>query len=123
VKILPAAAIAVLAFTSPAALASAPAAAPAAPAAAPTEGSAGLCILMGDMGQVIDARIAQTSGDAAMDQDVVALARTLRWSPPYPRPGWLGMRITLSKHGPISPPPGSPPHCSASSDDDVGDAI
>ena len=121
-KIFPAAAIAALAFASAAALASPPAT-PSAPAAGPTEGSAGLCVLMGDRGQVIDARIAQTSGDAAMDQDVVALARTLRWSPPYPKPGWLGMRITLSQHGPIAPPPGSPPHCSGASDRDIGDAI
>ena len=86
------------------------------PPALPPAPSAGLCVLLGERGQVIDARIAQTSGDAAMDDDAMALVRKLQWAPPYPKPGWLGGRITLSQAAPKPAAPGSMPHCSAASD-------
>jgi TonB family protein len=84
--------------------------------------AAGLCVKLDDMGEVVDARIAQTSGDPALDQNAVALAHQLQWSPPYPKAGWLGVRITLSP-SPEPATPGAVPHCSAASDDSVASAI
>lgn len=84
--------------------------------------AAGLCVKLDDMGEVIDARIAQTSGDPALDQNAIALAHQLQWSAPYPKAGWLGVRITLSP-SPEPAPPGAVPHCSAASDDSVASAI
>ena len=78
--------------------------------------SAGLCVRLDDQGKVIDAQIAQTSGDQALDQNAVELARTLQWAPPYPKAGWLGVRITLSDTQPGPTPAGALPHCSAASD-------
>ncbi len=85
--------------------------------------SAGLCVRLNEMGQVIDAQIAQTSGDPALDENAVALARTLQWAPPYPKPGWLGVRVTLSDSAPGPTPAGALPHCSAASDSKAGLAI
>ncbi len=85
--------------------------------------SAGLCVRLNEMGQVIDAQVAQTSGDPALDENAVALARTLQWDPPYPKPGWLGVRVTLSNNGPSPTPAGALPHCSAASDSKAGLAI
>jgi TonB family protein len=103
--------------------ASAAPAAPAAPTpsvqAAPSQPdiqSAGLCVRLNDQGEVIDAQIAQTSGDETLDENAVALARTLQWAPPYPKAGWLGVRITLSNTGPGPTPAEALPHCSAASD-------
>ena len=95
---------------------------PAEPAQPPSQ-SAGLCVRLNEMGQVIDAQIAQTSGDAALDQNAVALARTLQWAPPYPKPGWLGVRVTLSDTGPSPTPAAALPHCSAASDSKSAVAI
>lgn len=118
VKIL-AAAVCALALSSAAAMAeTAPT-----PAAAAAPQSAGLCVLLDEKGQVIDARIAQTSGDPSLDENAVALARQLQWSPPYPQPGWLGVRITLSPSGPGPSRPGAMPHCSAASDAAVANSI
>ena len=89
----------------------------------PASQSAGLCVRLNDSGQVIDAQIAQTSGDPALDENAVALARTLQWAPPYPKPGWLGVRVTLSNDGPSPTPAGALPHCSAASDSTSGLAI
>jgi TonB family protein len=78
--------------------------------------SAGLCVRLNDKGEVVDAQIAQTSGDETLDENAVALAKTLQWAPPYPKAGWLGVRITLSNTGPSPTPAEALPHCSASSD-------
>src|SRR6185503_2741646 len=94
------------------ALAQVPDAQPARPAAQ----SAGLCVRLDGEGKVIDAQIAQTSGDETLDQNAVELARTLQWAPPYPKAGWLGVRITLSDTQPGPTPAGALPHCSAASD-------
>ncbi len=120
-RILASTALAALAFTGAAAFAqtSAPSSGP---AAAPAS-SAGLCVLLGDRGEVIDARIAQTSGDQDLDANAVDLARKLRWSAPYPKAGWLGVRITLSEAAPAAAPPGSMPHCSAASDARIAESI
>jgi len=84
--------------------------------------SAEICVLLDDKGQVLDARLAETSGDPRIDQDAIDLARKLQWEPPYPKPGWLGVRITLGgTPGPM--PEQSLPHCSSSSDDRYSDAI
>ncbi len=72
---------------------------------------------------MIDARIAQTSGDQDLDANAVNLARKLQWSAPYPKAGWLGVRITLSEAAPGAAPPGSLPHCSAGSDARTAEAI
>ena len=121
-RILASTAALVLAFAGAAALAetSAPSSGPAATAPAY---SAGLCVLLGDRGEVIDARIAQTSGDQDLDANAVNLARKLQWSAPYPKAGWLGVRITLSEAAPAAAPPGSMPHCSAASDASIADSI
>ena len=106
------------------AAASARASAPAAGAEADQPAySAGLCVLLDDRGQVIDARIAQTSGDQGLDDNAITLARKLQWSAPYPKAGWLGVRITLSEAAPATPAPGSLPHCSAASDARAADTI
>ena len=84
--------------------------------AQPGPQSAGLCVRLNDTGEVIDAQIAQTSGDQALDENAIALARKLQWAPPYPRAGWLGVRITLSDSAPGPTPAGALPHCSAASD-------
>jgi TonB family protein len=79
--------------------------------------SAGVCILLNDRGQVLDARLAQTSGDPQLDSDALQLARQLQWNPPYPKPGWLGVRVTL---GELPPGPATRqglPHCSSGSDE------
>ncbi len=121
-RILASTAFAALALA--AAAASAQASAPAtAPAADEPAYSAGLCVLLDDRGQVIDARIAQTSGDQGLDDNAINLARKLQWSAPYPKAGWLGVRITLSEQPPATPAPGSLPHCSAASDARAADAI
>ncbi len=104
-----AAAIAAISLAGGAAVAQAPAAAQPAPQAQ----SAGLCVLLDERGQVMDARLAQTSGDPDLDQNAIALARKLQWSPPYPQPGWLGVRITLSNTSPAGAPAGPVPHCGA----------
>ena len=84
--------------------------------AQPDAQSAGLCVRLNDRGEVIDAQIAQTSGDEDLDQNAVALARTLQWAPPFPKAGWLGVRITLSNSGPNPTPAEALPHCSADAD-------
>ncbi len=78
--------------------------------------SAGLCVLLDGKGQVTEARLVQTSGDPQVDQDAVDLARKLQWSPPYPRAGWLGMRITVGDAPPGPTPKEALPHCDAASD-------
>ncbi len=118
VKILAPCIVAVAAFAGAAAFAQAPSPSADAPAY-----SAGLCVLLDDRGEVIDARIAETSGDQDLDDHAVVLARKLQWSPPYPKAGWLGVRITLSQAAPAAAPPGSLPHCSAASDAKFSDAI
>ncbi|HEY5410080.1 MAG TPA: TonB family protein [Caulobacteraceae bacterium] len=118
-RVLLAAAIAVFSLAGGTALAPAPSAAQPAPQAQ----SAGLCVLLGEKGEVIEARLAQTSGDPDLDQNAIAQARKLQWSPPYPQPGWLGVRITLSDTGPGDAPAGVPPHCSAASQAVPADAI
>ncbi len=104
-------------------LASGAAVAPAAAQPAPQAQSAGLCVLLDERGQVMDARVAQTSGDPDLDQNAIAVARKLQWSPPYPQPGWLGVRITLSNAGPAGAPAGPVPHCSTASGAAGADAI
>lgn len=111
--------IAAAALLAGAAFASPPAATPPTPA---SPLSAGLCVLLGDSGQVVDARLAQTSGDPSLDQDALTLAKKLQWAPPYPKAGWLGVRITLGGSRP-DPAKGSAPHCSASSDAAVASEI
>lgn len=84
--------------------------------------SAGLCVLLDNQGRVLDARLAQTSGDPKIDEDAVELARKLQWAPPYPEPGWLGVRITLgAAPGPTSPQ--DMPHCGSTPDPRFKDAI
>lgn len=121
VKILAApllAAASLLAIAGPVAFAQTDQVAPAPPIqAAPSDAqSAGLCVRLNDKGEVVDAQIAQTSGDATLDENAVALAKTLQWAPPFPKPGWLGVRITLSNTGPNPTPAEALPHCSAASD-------
>jgi TonB family protein len=83
--------------------------------------SAGVCVLLNETGHVLDARLAQTSGDARLDSDALQLARQLQWSPPYPKAGWLGVRVTL---GAVPPgPPTGLPHCSAGSDVGTGQPL
>ena len=77
--------------------------------AQPATQSAGLCVRLNDKGEVVDAQIAQTSGDPALDENAVALAKTLQWAPPFPKAGWLGVRVTLSNDGP-SPTPAAALH-------------
>lgn len=93
------------------------------PAASEPASSAGLCVLLDDRGQVIDARIAQTSGDPSLDDHAVSLARRLRWNAPFPNAGWLGVRITLSQAAPAAAPKGSMPHCSVASYSATANAI
>ena len=94
-----------------------------APIAATAAYSAGLCVLLDDQGQVIDARIAQTSGDASLDDHAVSLARRLQWIAPFPKAGWLGVRIVLSETALAAAPKGSMPHCSAASGAAHADAV
>jgi TonB family protein len=101
---------------APAAIAQTTQAAPAQSGAQSDTQSAGLCVRLNDRGEVVDAQIAQTSGDEMLDENAVALAKTLQWAPPYPKPGWLGVRITLSNTGPNPTPAEALPHCSAASD-------
>ena len=118
VKILVSTAIAAaLAFVGPTAFAQ-----DFGPAAPEPASSAGLCVLLDDRGQVIDARIAQTSGDASLDDHAVSLARKLQWNAPFPKAGWLGVRITLSRAA-AAAPKGSMPHCSVASDAATANAI
>lgn len=91
--------------------------------ASPETQSAGLCVRLNDQGEVVDAQIAQTSGDPVVDQNAVELAKTLQWAPPYPKAGWLGVRVTLSNVGPSPTPAGALPHCSVASDSKSGIAI
>ncbi len=121
-RILASTAVAALAFAGAAAFAQTSESSSGPAAAAPAY-SAGLCVLLGDRGEVIDARIAQTSGDQDLDANAVNLARKLQWSAPYPKAGWLGVRITLSEAAPRAAPPGSLPHCSAASDARAAEAI
>jgi TonB family protein len=79
--------------------------------------SAGVCILLNDTGRVLDARLAQTSGDPELDSDALQLARQLQWNPPYPKAGWLGVRVTLGEPPQGPAPRQGLPHCSAGSDD------
>ena len=123
-KILALASIVAASLAASAALAQTPGPQPpSADPAQPASQSAGLCVRLNEMGEVIDARIAQTSGDEALDEHAVELARTLQWAPPYPQPGWLGVRVTLSNSTPGPTPAGALPHCSAASDSKAGFAI
>lgn len=94
------------------------------PSAAPPPGhSAGLCVLLGATGEVIEARVAQTSGDPDLDRKAVAMARQLQWSAPYPKPGWLGLRVSLSDGRQHPADPGALPQCSAASESAQSGAI
>ena len=123
-KILALASLAAASLAASVALAqTAPGQTPSAGPVQPDQQSAGLCVRINEMGEVTDARIAQTSGDPALDENAVALARTLQWAPPYPKPGWLGVRVTLSNSAPSPTPAAALPHCSAASDSKAGLAI
>jgi TonB family protein len=78
--------------------------------------SAGVCVLLNDVGHVLDARLAETSGDPQLDSEAVQLARQLQWNPPFPKAGWLGVRVTMGEIPPGPPNGLGPPHCSAASD-------
>ena len=92
-------------------------------AATPAAQSAGLCVRLNDQGEVMEAQIAQTSGDASLDESAIALAKGLQWAPPYPKAGWLGVRVTLSNAAPGPTPAAALPHCSIASDAKSGLAI
>jgi TonB family protein len=77
--------------------------------------SAGVCVLLNDVGHVLDARLAETSGDPQLDSEALQLARQLQWKPPFPKAGWLGVRVTMGEIPP-GPPNLGPPHCSAAPD-------
>ena len=85
--------------------------------------SAGICVLLNDRGQVLDARLAQTSGSTQLDNDAMLLARQLQWDPPYPKAGWLGVRVTLGEAPPGPPSRLGLPHCSAGSDEGTGQSL
>lgn len=73
------------------------------------DGVVGICLHIGKHGKVVEARLATSSGDAAMDTSVVNYARTLHWDKPYPKPGWIGINIAVGS-GPTDAPF---PDCSA----------
>jgi hypothetical protein len=67
------------------------------------DGVVGVCLHIGKYGKVVEARLATSSGDAAMDTSVVNYARTLHWDKPYPNPGWIGINIAVG-NGPTDVP-------------------
>ena len=85
--------------------------------------SAGICVLLNNKGEVLDARLAQTSGNAQLDSDAIQLARQLQWDPPYPKAGWLGVRVTLGEAPPGPPSRLGLPHCSPGSDAGTGQSL
>jgi TonB family protein len=58
-------------------------------------GKAAICIQLDSTGHVVDARVAVSSGDETTDQAALQIAKELHWDRPYPKPGWVGIRIGL----------------------------
>jgi len=56
-------------------------------------GNAGVCVKLDNAGHVIAARITESSGDHATDTAIVELATQVHWDKPYPRAGWMPMRL------------------------------
>lgn len=61
-------------------------------ASAPS-GNAGVCVKLDNAGHVIAARITDTSGDRTTDSAIVELATQVHFDKPYPRAGWMPMRL------------------------------
>jgi TonB family protein len=61
-------------------------------ASAPS-GNAGVCVKLDNGGHVIAARITESSGDRRTDDAIVELATQVHWDKPYPRAGWMPMRL------------------------------
>ncbi len=56
-------------------------------------GNAGVCVKLDNAGHVIAAKITETSGDQSTDAAIVELATQVHWDKPYPRAGWMPMRL------------------------------
>ena len=56
-------------------------------------GNAGVCVKLDNSGHVIAAKITESSGDRATDTAIAQLATQVHWDKPYPRSGWMPMRL------------------------------
>ena len=56
-------------------------------------GNAGVCVKLDNSGHVVGAKITESSGDRATDTAIVELATQVHWDKPYPRAGWMPMRL------------------------------
>jgi TonB family protein len=56
-------------------------------------GNAGVCVKLDNSGHVIAAKITESSGDRSTDTAIVELATQVHWDKPYPRAGWMPMRL------------------------------
>jgi hypothetical protein len=56
-------------------------------------GNAGVCVKLDSAGHVIAAKITESSGDRSTDTAIVELATQVHWDKPYPRAGWMPMRL------------------------------
>ena len=59
------------------------------------DGSAGVCIKLNATGGVEAAKIMNSSGDPKIDQAILQAASQLTWDKPYPKPGWVGIRLDI----------------------------
>jgi TonB family protein len=58
-------------------------------------GNAGVCIKLNTTGQVLDARVVESSGSASVDQAILQLVLQLHWDKPYPHAGWMPIRYGI----------------------------
>lgn len=56
-------------------------------------GNAGVCLTLNATGQVVAAKITDSSGDAQTDAAILQIARQYHWDKPYPPAGGLAVRI------------------------------
>ncbi|HEY2071721.1 MAG TPA: hypothetical protein VGG48_19330 [Rhizomicrobium sp.] len=62
-------------------------------AQAAVDGNAGVCLKLNDTGRVLEGRITESSGNAEADLAIMELASQLHWDKPYPKPGWMPIRL------------------------------